>query len=99
MTRNEAIVDEKFAQEEDGPVDDVEKTPEQVQQNDATAPAPARPPMFDVPDGGLTAWLQVAGGFSLFFNTWYVRILIPAMASVRTKTNRNLQGQSEYLWE
>ena len=29
-------------------------------------PAAAGPP----PDGGLTAWLQVAGGFSLFFNTW-----------------------------
>ncbi|PSK35087.1 Riboflavin transporter MCH5 [Elsinoe australis] len=25
-----------------------------------------------IPDGGLQAWLQVAGGFSLFFNTWYV---------------------------
>ncbi|KAF2226737.1 putative monocarboxylate transporter [Elsinoe ampelina] len=23
-----------------------------------------------IPDGGLQAWLQVAGGFSLFFNTW-----------------------------
>lgn len=24
----------------------------------------------DVPDGGLVAWLQVAGSFSLFFNSW-----------------------------
>lgn len=24
----------------------------------------------DVPDGGLRAWLQVAGAFVLFFNTW-----------------------------
>ncbi len=36
--------------------------------------APGRPP-FEVPDGGLVAWLQVAGGFALFFNTWYVAFL------------------------
>lgn len=24
------------------------------------------------PDGGLMAWLQVAGSFSLYFNTWYI---------------------------
>lgn len=30
------------------------------------------PPMFDVPDGGLQAWLQVAGAFGIFFNTWFV---------------------------
>ena len=23
-----------------------------------------------VPNGGLMAWIQVAGGFSIFFNTW-----------------------------
>ena len=27
------------------------------------------------PDGGLEAWLQVAGSFFLFFNSWYVVIL------------------------
>lgn len=27
------------------------------------------------PNGGLTAWLQVAGSFFLFFNCWYVRPL------------------------
>ena len=26
-----------------------------------------------IPNGGLNAWLQVAGAFSLFFNTWFVR--------------------------
>ena len=25
-----------------------------------------------VPNGGLVAWLQVLGGFMLFFNSWYV---------------------------
>ncbi len=24
----------------------------------------------EVPDGGLVAWLQVAGSFALFFNSW-----------------------------
>lgn len=24
----------------------------------------------DAPDGGLVAWIQVAGAFFLFFNTW-----------------------------
>ncbi|KAI1431269.1 monocarboxylate permease-like protein, mch4 [Xylaria sp. CBS 124048] len=33
-----------------------------------TPPAPARPP--PPPNGGLVAWLQVASGFVLFFNTW-----------------------------
>lgn len=51
---------------------DLEKSSGQETPNDATPPAPVKPPMFEVPDGGLVAWLQVAGGFSLFFNTWYV---------------------------
>jgi len=25
------------------------------------------------PNGGLTAWLQVVGGFLIFFNTWQVQ--------------------------
>ena len=25
-----------------------------------------------IPDGGFFAWLQVAGAFCIFFNTWYV---------------------------
>lgn len=25
------------------------------------------------PDGGLQAWLQVLGGFIIYFNTWYSR--------------------------
>ena len=33
----------------------------------STTPAPEPPP-----NGGLTAWLQVAGSFFLFFNTWFV---------------------------
>lgn len=33
-----------------------------------TAAQPAIPP--PPPNGGLTAWLQVAGAFFLFFNSW-----------------------------
>ena len=44
----------------------------------ATAPAPVPPveatkpasPFGPPPNGGLKAWLQVLGGFMLFFNTW-----------------------------
>ena len=35
------------------------------------APRPADA-ASDIPDGGVKAWLQVAGGFALFFNTWQV---------------------------
>lgn len=59
--------------------DDCEKTgfpgPTEASAAEAQAPKPpAGPPgpPFEVPDGGLTAWLQVAGGWALFFNTWYV---------------------------
>ncbi|SMR54570.1 unnamed protein product [Zymoseptoria tritici ST99CH_1E4] len=34
------------------------------------SPPPPGPPGGPPPDGGLTAWLQVLGGFFLFFNTW-----------------------------
>jgi hypothetical protein len=33
-------------------------------------PKPAGPPGGPPPNGGLKAWLQVLGGFFLFFNTW-----------------------------
>lgn len=40
----------------------------------AVAETNAAPTHFSpVPNGGLTAWLQVLGGFMLFFNTWYVQ--------------------------
>ncbi|KAL4783590.1 major facilitator superfamily domain-containing protein [Aspergillus varians] len=37
-----------------------------IEQPPKTAPSGPSPP----PDGGLVAWLHVAGGFMLFFNTW-----------------------------
>ena len=40
----------------------------------------AKPAAYDastIPNGGLQAWLQVAGGFSLFFNTFGKSIPLP----------------------
>ncbi|KXT10577.1 hypothetical protein AC579_9171 [Pseudocercospora musae] len=34
------------------------------------AARPSGPPGGPPPDGGITAWLQVLGGYFLFFNTW-----------------------------
>ncbi|KAG9850435.1 MFS general substrate transporter, partial [Aureobasidium melanogenum] len=41
-------------------------------EKDVEAAPPAPPPNFlgNIPDGGVQAWLQVAAGWSLFFNTW-----------------------------
>jgi hypothetical protein len=42
-------------------------------EKDVEAAAPQQPPpnfLGNIPDGGLQAWLQVAAGWSLFFNTW-----------------------------
>jgi len=51
------------------------------------APRPP-PPSFlgTVPNGGLQAWLQVAAGFALFFNTW--GILVRTLNS-RSKKHTN----------
>lgn len=37
-----------------------------------SAPPPAPSHNNSQPNGGLWAWLQVAGGFCIFFNTWGV---------------------------
>lgn len=40
-----------------------DSTPERLQEE--------QPDLADaIPDGGLTAWLQVVGSFFLFFNSW-----------------------------
>jgi len=50
--------EKKAVPAEPRPSDDVEITP--------------IPEVFsdEIPDGGLVAWLQVAGAFALFFNSW-----------------------------
>jgi hypothetical protein len=52
-------------------------------------PSKSRPSINNaaaIPNGGLTAWLQVLGAFFLFFNSWYVaralRFVHPAMVSL-----------------
>lgn len=50
---------------------DVEQSTKPETEESSSKPpvkAPAGPP--PPPNGGLNAWLQVAGGFMLFFNTW-----------------------------
>ncbi|GFF95595.1 riboflavin transporter MCH5 [Aspergillus udagawae] len=48
---------------------DSDDSPKEVGEKLTTPPsAPSGPP--SPPSGGLTAWLQVAAGFVLFFNTW-----------------------------
>ena len=45
-----------------------------------------------IPDGGFFAWLQVAGAFCIFFNTWFVNILSPPSFSLcLSTTNSNNQ--------
>jgi len=61
--------------------DDVEKqlsSSNEPQLHNGQAPAPVAPTgahvndLSSIPNGGAVAWMQVAGAFSLFFNTWYV---------------------------
>ena len=35
----------------------------------------------EIPDGGFFAWLQVAGAFCIFFNTWFVHDVRPCQKS------------------
>jgi hypothetical protein len=51
-------------------------------------------PPFSVPDGGLQAWLQVAGGFMLFFNTWYD---LSSTGRELVRDANVTQGKSEHL--
>ena len=51
-----------------------------------------------IPDGGFFAWLQVAGAFCIFFNTWFVNILSPPLHAVCLRSltvSPNSQGRSE----
>lgn len=37
-------------------------------------------PSSPAPDGGIVAWVQVAGAFFLFFNSWSVCWIIPVQS-------------------
>lgn len=39
------------------------------------------------PDGGLQAWLQVLGGFFIYFNTWYLFFFPESHISLEALTN------------
>jgi len=44
--------------------------------NDAVSPPTAPFANTEIPNGGLTAWLQVLGSFFLFFNSWYLPVSV-----------------------
>ena len=44
--------------------------PEETQVVEVEAGPPTQPHPSPIPNGGFDAWLQVAGSFCLFFNTW-----------------------------
>jgi MFS family permease len=50
----------------------VDKEDLSEEQQPASPPPPPPPLIAPPPDGGLTAWLQVVGGFFAFFNSWGV---------------------------
>ena len=53
------------------------------------------PPGGPPPNGGTTAWLQVLGGFFLFFNTWVCRRCF--LSSVVTTGADSLTGYLEHF--
>lgn len=60
---------------------DIEKEAELEAPPNAQAPAVPKPgppgppgPPFEVPDGGLTAWLQVLGGFMVSTYSWCLNV-------------------------
>ena len=71
MSSNQSIHSKTSLDEKPHDEHDVEKAnteaplPESHQPAEPTPAAPSPPP-----NGGATAWLQIAGGFMLFFNTW-----------------------------
>jgi len=60
--------EKKVAASEPSLEDDGEDEPS-IRSGDPPPPLPQEKP--DIPNGGLTAWLQVLGSFVLFLNSWY----------------------------
>jgi hypothetical protein len=56
-----------------------EKSNNHLDDDSSTTPAKPMPTAsgFDIPDGGLTAWLQVIGAFFLMFNSWCIQGCLP----------------------
>lgn len=62
---SDSIIDANEKEKTDSSNDNKIETPA-TPEPESVRPAGPPPP----PNGGLTAWLQVAGGFMIFFNTW-----------------------------
>jgi MFS family permease len=63
-------------------------------QTSANSQAQALSGQSSIPDGGLTAWLQVLGANFLFFNSWFVR-RVEELLCINTITH--MQGHREYV--
>jgi hypothetical protein len=49
----------------------ITRVPHECQKNSENGEsAPTKAPPSSIPNGGFNAWLQVAGSFMLFFNSW-----------------------------
>ncbi len=49
------------------------------------------------PNGGLMAWLQVAGAFCIFFNTWYVWFNPTCCTVFHLTSGDPKQGDSQHV--
>jgi hypothetical protein len=50
----------------------MEHSPKTILEQPPAEIAPLTAGADEIQDGGWVAWLQVAGGFALYFNSWYV---------------------------
>jgi hypothetical protein len=64
---------EQFEQDEQvkKEIDDIRAKDKQEETSEAEVPTHAHGDL-PAPNGGFIAWIQVAGAFCLFFNTWLV---------------------------
>ncbi len=63
-SRSSSIVPSIKEKQEEEALSQTQQTTPEVQ------PTPTPAPVSPIPNGGLTAWLQVLGSFMLFFNSW-----------------------------
>ncbi|KAK9452843.1 major facilitator superfamily domain-containing protein [Dipodascopsis uninucleata] len=68
---------------------DEEDDPERVTEKISTA---------DIPNGGLKAWLQVAGSFVLFMNSWGISSSYGVFETYYTDINLSNRSQSDFAW-
>lgn len=91
---------------------DEEKVPTPRMSHDTNSPADnlpmnlsreAKSTSSEAPNGGLSAWLQVAGAFFLYFNTWWVskrpKLMMDADLISHTRGVINMYGVFQTFYE